>query len=125
MLIFISGPYRGQTNPYIAFNNATRRLWRLGVVPFDPTASSELATDFMADDDFITRYCEAIRAGCFSAIYMLDGWEYSVGARKEFAAAQWAALPAVTHWWCDESIRWALQKGDVITETQDAMEGRR
>lgn len=125
MLVFISGPYRGQNNPHTAFDDAARRIWRLGAVPFNPIASSELATDIMSDDDFIDRYCEALETGHFSALYMLRGWEYSVGARKEFAAAKRAELPNVVHWWCDEAIRWTLQKGGVITQTQDAMEGRR
>lgn len=115
MLVFISGPYRNQQDPYTAFNNAARRIWRMGTVPFNPIKMGLMATDFMADDDFIDRYCEAIRMGHFSAIYMLGDWEFSSGARKEFAAAKQADLPTMVHWWCDESIRWALEKSGVIS----------
>ncbi len=118
MLVFISGPYRGQTNPHGAFNDAARRLWRLGAVPFNPIVSSEIATDFMADDDFIARYCDAIQAGCFSAIYMLQGWNQSVGARDEWTAAHKAGCVPVYSWWCNEAVRWALEKRGVIPATK-------
>lgn len=125
MLVFISGPYRNTMEPYAAFNDAARRIWRLGAVPFNPVAEGELAADFMADDDFIARYCKALRAGCFSAIYLLNGWDYSVGARKEFAAAKWADLPVLTPSWCDETILRVLEKCDVIGSTQHTMEDSR
>ncbi len=79
----------------------------------------------MTDGQFITRYCEAIRLGHFSAIYLLNGWNYSVGARKEFAAAKWADLPTLTPSWCDETIRRVLEKCDVIGSTQHTMEDSR
>ena len=105
--IYIAGPMRGLPHfNFDQFDSAKQRLNHRGyavVSPadldrqcgFDP---SRLPEDFdwcTTPDDFdfagcVERDIDAIKT-C-DAIYMLDGWEHSVGAKAELALAQWLGL---------------------------------
>lgn len=89
-VIYISGCYRskwGLIGRIINIWKARRaaiRLWKEGFTVICPHMNTAL---FPEDGiDYIGGDCEIIRR-CADAIYLLEGWRNSEGARKEFAVA--------------------------------------
>ena len=87
--VYVSGPMTGFPEyNYPAFNKATEILEQIGLEVYNP------ARDFLYDgplNEFpiktaFKEYCDFI---CTQAeeVYMLKGWEKSVGARAEHALA--------------------------------------
>ena len=107
MRVYIAGKMRGvkDFNKY-AFNDAENYLIELGFDAVNPVAIDESngivlvsETGDIADiegftlndlKDVIRRDVEAV-IGC-DAVYMLNGWETSKGARAERAIALWLGL---------------------------------
>ena len=87
-LVFISGPYRGHASDNIeCARKAAIRLWEAGYAVFCPhlnTAHFEL--DCKCEDEVYLKGDLEILKRC-DAIYMLRGWEESVGAVAEREAA--------------------------------------
>ena len=90
--IFVSGPYRAKTEEEKRDNiwHAVRvavRLWELGWCVFCPhanTANFDLFSSlppkaYLEGDIAFLKEC--------SAIFMLEGWEQSVGAKRELEVA--------------------------------------
>jgi hypothetical protein len=109
MKVYIAGPMRGK--PYYnfkAFDHAKLFLSRKGHRPFSPAdwdrgrgldpfslPESHNWDEFPSNlrftlEEAIKRDIEAL-LDC-EAIYMLLGWEYSVGARAEHAIALWMGI---------------------------------
>lgn len=107
MRIYISGPMRGiPLFNFPAFDSAADALSVIGEYPVSP-ADLDRASGFNPESlpadfdwnttpdgfsikDAIDRDIAAIKT-C-KAIYMLDGWERSLGARAEKALAEWLGL---------------------------------
>lgn len=90
--IFISGPMRGHADfNYGAFREAAKRLEALGWKPVNPVDVAEIYPcregDYLDPSrlDRILKIDEAFVASCH-AIYLLRGWQMSIGAQGELAA---------------------------------------
>ena len=99
MKIYIAGPirHRPQKNRP-AFDAAKQMLIEAGheaVTPFDLASSSETdANETNVTPELCRRFAVrdvTVIAEC-DGIYMLDGWERSIGARAEYAVAVWCQL---------------------------------
>lgn len=92
-MVYIAGPMRGLQNfNYPAFAEAERELKKLGYKVINPaTMGDKYGTpeEINADSGLLERLMrEELRAvATCDAIYLLRGWEKSVGARKELALA--------------------------------------
>lgn len=91
-IIYISGPITGKTDlNRPAFEKATKELTKSGHVVINPhTICNEIVTQTFADDLHLWLACmrkciDAIRHS--DAIYLLEGWQNSRGARKELKEA--------------------------------------
>lgn len=90
-LIYVSGPYRASTEEGRIRNVAmaatvAKDLWLKGWSVICPHANTHLnERDGITADQFIAGDCEQVRR-C-DAIYMMENWKDSEGARKEQAAA--------------------------------------
>lgn len=87
---YIAGPMRGYKDyNFPAFDAARDRLLKLDVVVISP-ADMDRTLGHGTNRDYAKRDTKAILE-C-DAIYMLKGWEKSVGATAEHALAKWAGL---------------------------------
>jgi hypothetical protein len=89
-VIFISGAYRAKTiNDTFAnimhARNAAIRLWSMNFIVICPHLNSFLMDGICDDSIWLEGDLEILKR-C-DAIYMLDGWEDSEGARKELGLA--------------------------------------
>jgi hypothetical protein len=127
-LIYIAGPMRGVPwFNFLAFNRAKEVLqeqgWEVispadmdieeGFNPFTlpPGWDWNVVPDDFSFDDAVQRDLDAI-AQC-DAIYMLDGWEKSKGAKAELAVAQWRGLEVLY-----QSNGGKPKDGDTITNAK-------
>ena len=85
MKIYISGPITGTDDYMQRFGEAAEKLFRRGYVPVNPAeVNSKLPActtyeEYMKMSICMLDMCEAI--------YMLDGWEKSRGANREYGYA--------------------------------------
>lgn len=91
--IYIAGPMRGkENNNETAFFNAEKRLNRRGFTVINPlTIGRGIASDevIASDADFlrnVMRFERTLIRFC-DAIYMLEGWQDSQGAKAELVTA--------------------------------------
>ena len=91
--IYIAGPMRGkENNNETAFFNAEKRLNRRGFTVINPlTIGRGIASDevIASDADFlrnVMRFERMLIRFC-DAIYMLEGWQDSQGAKAELVTA--------------------------------------
>ena len=91
--IYIAGPMRGkENNNETAFFNAEKRLNRRGFTVINPlTMGRGIASDEISgsDADFlrnVLRFERTLIRFC-DAIYMLEGWQDSQGAKAELVTA--------------------------------------
>ena len=97
-LIYVSGAYTAKTKKLIQKNiklseQVSKELYLLGwacITPHKNSAGFENFTEFtyydwIACDFEMLKRCDAI--------FMLDNWESSVGARAEYIFAMWAKIP--------------------------------
>ena len=91
--IYIAGPMRGkENNNETAFFNAEKRLNRRGFTVINPlTIGRSIASDEIigSDADFlrnVMRFERTLIRFC-DAIYMLEGWQDSQGAKAELVTA--------------------------------------
>lgn len=107
-LCYIAGPMRGIAYfNFPAFDAATIEVEALGYTPISPAdldrdagfdfsklpADTDLESIGFSLLDAIDRDVDALKE-C-DAIYMLQGWEKSKGARAEFALAEWMGLDVI------------------------------
>lgn len=90
--IYIAGPMRGYPNfNREAFNAAARRLVDVGWQPINPVSIEEIYPcedeDGKVDEDRLQMLMRIERefTFCSHAIYLLNGWENSRGARAELS----------------------------------------
>lgn len=102
MKVFISGPMSGKPNGNKeVFFRAEYKLKGLGYSVFNPAWFRYGAvTEFTTDDMHMIDFSALSRC---DAIYMLKGWQYSIGARAEFEHAK-------------ELGKKILREGDPITD---------
>lgn len=99
-LIYVAGPYRGQTKEHVALNvSAARHVGqicaRLGWYPVIPHANTALFDfDFpaLATDEFYLQGTLELLRRC-DAVIMVAGHEFSTGAKAELLEAQALGLP--------------------------------
>ncbi len=86
MIIYVAGPMRGYpNNNFKAFDKAKEKLMHFYEV-ITPADSARQHPD-AKEHEWIRRDIEMVLK-C-DAIYMLNGWERSMGARAEHAIAVW------------------------------------
>ena len=105
--IYVAGPMRGHDEfNFPAFHSAAKMLRSQGYHVFNPAERDEqvlgLDTSQMSGEESELEWTneqfrDVLRADCEAiinsdAIYMLSGWEHSVGARTEHALAVWLRL---------------------------------
>ncbi len=93
--IYIAGPMRGYPdNNFPAFHAAAMRLRSVGWTVIDPAEldEEEGSTDRYSIDYYMKRDISKI-VDC-TAIYLLEGWEKSVGANLEYSVAAGIGLDA-------------------------------
>lgn len=95
-LVFISGPYRSDTEYGVHKNiqNAEAvalRVWQLGHVAFCPHKNTAYFGGIAPDSLWLEGDLEVLRR-C-DALCLVPGWETSSGARAEFALAIELGLP--------------------------------
>ncbi|EAT0257997.1 DUF4406 domain-containing protein [Salmonella enterica] len=82
-IIFISGPMTGKPNfNRDEFNTTAARLWAIGHTVLNPA----ILPDGLTWDHYMDISLAMLRGA--DAIYLLDGWEESEGARREFNVAR-------------------------------------
>ena len=96
--IYVSGPMTDYENwTYDEFDAAARQLktqgWKHVANPVDHKSFNEACIE---RDDISTLALYDLSMVCqCSAIYMLRGWEKSIGARAEHATAVWIGLNVI------------------------------
>lgn len=98
MIVFISGKYRGKTKDDVETNirvarEASMQLWKRGYVVICPHLNTAHFGDVYEDDVWLNGYLEILRR-C-DIIYMLKGWDYSEGAKRELQLANELGLTVV------------------------------
>lgn len=114
--VYIAGPMRSNAHKsyegynFDAFDKAEKLLRDLGMIPISPAAMDRLFEGYGKYPPleettgnkvytqhsllrFISRDLNAI--GYCDAIYLLQGWEHSKGARVEFALAEFLGLEII------------------------------
>jgi len=90
-VIYIAGPYRAETKAGIAHNikharEAAVKMWQEGYAVFCPHMNTAWFDGVVPDVTFLLGDIE-ILSRC-DAIYLLKGFDKSVGARREYAVAR-------------------------------------
>ena len=94
-LIYVAGKYRGKGESEV-FDNIVHarsvaiKLWQRGWAVICPHTNSIFMGSRISDDDYIKGDLEIV-SRC-DAIYMLSGWQKSVGAKEELVKAIALAL---------------------------------
>ena len=99
MKIYVAGPIRHQVGKnqhnFRCVKQKLEKLGHVAITPFDLATQAEIDES----EDHITqaicrKYCKRDVDQLLSsdAIYLLKGWEHSVGARAEHAVALWLQL---------------------------------
>ena len=85
-VIYIAGPISGTTNYMERFKKAEEFIRALNSVPINPTIISKSLLDAGAE---YVRFMSVTREllKCCDGIYLLNGWEYSMGAMAELRFA--------------------------------------
>jgi hypothetical protein len=92
-IIYIAGRYRGDKSVNaLNFQDAARRIFTAGHMPLNPIANTVYLDGEFSDDDFISR--DLLLVGRCDGVYLLQGWETSVGARRELEHAMSLEIPA-------------------------------
>ena len=88
-VIYIAGPIMGVKGYRKAFNDAEKRLIKQGWETCSPVniIADDIRAVMALELDFIAR--------CADAIYMLKGWECSLGAQAEWALARALGLQII------------------------------
>lgn len=86
MIVFVSGPYRGDVSGNIErAKQVAIRLWKLGYAVVCPHLNTAHFDGICPDETWLKGDLE-IMSRC-DAVYMMAGWDTSAGAKAERAAA--------------------------------------
>ena len=109
-VLYISGPYSAPTEDGIENNidrarEAAQRLWDMGYVVICPHLNSAHMEG--SPETFISGDLEIIRRlQPGDGLYMLRGWQYSRGARREWRLAHELGLRIWHQGWDEPSMEW-------------------
>lgn len=112
MKVFISGAITYEPNYKAIFDEAERRLTEQGHDAMNPAWTSPARLERFSHDDYL--HISLAMLDVCDAIYMLDGWTRSKGAKIEFCYAKENGKRII--WWdetlpkCSEYT--ALEKGE-------------
>ena len=86
-VVFLSGQYRGNVEDNITHaERASKSLWQQGYIVICPHLNTARFDGICPDETWLKGYLEILRR-CDS-IYMLKGWDESVGAIAELKLAK-------------------------------------
>lgn len=93
MRVFISGPITGVEKAKSNFDAAARKIMKAGLTPVNPyyigwTLTDGSHAEYMMLTLKVLELCDAV--------FMLDGWENSRGAREEKRFARLHGMPIYT-----------------------------
>jgi nucleoside 2-deoxyribosyltransferase len=95
MTIYIAGPMKGYPdNNYPAFDRARDWLIENGHVVVSPADVTRQLRETLGEEPTISQIAKADIFALLQCdtLFMLNGWEHSLGARTEHAIANWMRL---------------------------------
>ena len=117
--VFIIGPFiKDPEGNKKKFEAMALRLWQAGFFAFNPIANCYYMFGVVPEATFVAGNCEAIRKLRFNAAILLDGWEQSVGSKREIEAMREVGTPVFTTFeklceWRDLTERVEKEVGEV------------
>lgn len=95
-LVYVAGPFRAENAYQVALNIRAAewqgyKVARMGAVPVIPHTMYRFF-DGTLNDQYWLRATKDLLLRC-DAIFLIDGWEESVGSRGERAAAEQVGIP--------------------------------
>jgi len=96
-VIYVCGPYRASTENEVWLNienarRATAELFRAGWMVLCPHSNTFMLGGVVPDEVFLQGDLTLIRR-CADALYMLEGWHRSEGAKREYDLATKLDIP--------------------------------
>lgn len=102
MKIYISGPITGTSDYMERFKRAEELLLKIGDIPVNPAAVNSSLPEQTAYEEYMNMSITML--DMCDAIYMMNGWERSCGANREYG--------------------YALAKGKIIVFEQEIYQGK-
>ena len=95
---YIAGPYRADTDAGVEANiqraaALARRLWAEGYAVFCPHTNSAHFGGIVPEYQFVAG--DLAWLACADVVFVMDGWEKSVGARIEVKVAKEKGIPVI------------------------------
>lgn len=92
LIVFISGPYRGNVAHNIAIaRKHAEKIWQAGYCALCPHLNSAHMDGLCDDSAFLEGDMAMLRRS--DMIYLIPGWERSIGARAEWEEAKRLLIP--------------------------------
>lgn len=100
-LVYVAGPYRSPTAWGVEQNihaamSAAAQVWAAGLAAVCPHANAARMEGVTTDENFLAGTLEMLRR-C-DAVLVIEGWQYSEGARGEVDEAVRLGLPVLYEW---------------------------
>lgn len=98
-VIYVAGPFRAPNAWEIEQNirraeTVSLEIWRMGAAALTPHCNTRFFQGAAADSGWMDGDLEMLRR-C-DAVFMVDGWQQSIGATTEYGIAQHMDMPVFT-----------------------------